>query len=400
MIGIKKEWNAMKIIESYNVKNDCYVTNKNNPSGKYLEFQKNGPKGLMLHSVGCAQPSAKVFANAWNKSGYEVAVHAVLQDDGSVYQCLPWNYRGWHAGGTANNTHIGVEMTEPDCIKYTSGSTFTCSNLQKAKQQVAGTYETAVELFAYLCKKYGLDPLKDGVIISHAEGAKRGVASNHGDPSHLWNQLGTGYTMDGFRKDVKAKMSPATQTVYRVRKTWSDAASQIGAYTSLDNAKNACDKAGSAYRVFNESGKVIYPVSTTSTSTSFKVGDQVKLVAGAKYYNGQMIPDFVFDSKLYVRELQDNGNVVISTLKTGAITGVVNKKYLTKITSSSSSAFASYKVQVTVSALNIRAGAGTNYQIAGCIRDKGVYTIVGQSGNWGKLKSGKGWICLDYTKKV
>lgn len=59
-----------------------------------------------------------------------------------------------------------------------------------------------------------------------------------------------------------------------------------------------------------------------------------------------------------------------------------------------------YLVKVTATALNIRSGAGTNNSIVGCIRDKGTYTIVETSGNWGKLKSGAGWICLDYTTKV
>lgn len=60
----------------------------------------------------------------------------------------------------------------------------------------------------------------------------------------------------------------------------------------------------------------------------------------------------------------------------------------------------SYLVKVTTGALNIRAGAGTQYPITGQIRDKGTYTIIETQGNWGKLKSGTGWICLDYTSKV
>lgn len=59
----------------------------------------------------------------------------------------------------------------------------------------------------------------------------------------------------------------------------------------------------------------------------------------------------------------------------------------------------SYLVTVTTGALNIRSGAGTGNSVVGCIRDKGTYTIVETSGNWGKLKSGLGWICLDYTNK-
>lgn len=58
-----------------------------------------------------------------------------------------------------------------------------------------------------------------------------------------------------------------------------------------------------------------------------------------------------------------------------------------------------YKVKVTANALNIRKGAGMNYSVVGCIRDHGVYTIVETKDNWGKLKSGAGWICLDFTKR-
>lgn len=59
-----------------------------------------------------------------------------------------------------------------------------------------------------------------------------------------------------------------------------------------------------------------------------------------------------------------------------------------------------YKVKVTGSALNIRSLPSTSSKIVGCIRNYGVYTIVETKGNWGKLKSGAGWICLDYTKRI
>lgn len=191
----------MKLVENILTKNPCYTAGK-----------KITVKGLMLHSVGCPQPKASVFINSWNSASYTAAcVHGFIDgNDGTVHQTLPWNHRGWHCGsgsnGSGNNTHIGVEMCEPACIKYTSGSNFTCSDLATAKAVAKRTYEAAVELFAYLCKKYNLNPLADGVIISHREGHSRGIASNHGDPEHLWNGLGMGYTMDGFRKAVKTAM--------------------------------------------------------------------------------------------------------------------------------------------------------------------------------------------------
>ena len=59
-----------------------------------------------------------------------------------------------------------------------------------------------------------------------------------------------------------------------------------------------------------------------------------------------------------------------------------------------------YLVRITANVLNVRAGAGKNYRINTQVRKNQVYTIVDQKNNWGKLKSGAGWICLDYTQKV
>lgn len=178
----------MQIIPAFVTQNKCYQ------AGAPLT-----PRGIMLHSVGTPQPSAAVFARSFNQyqpGGASVCVHAFAQADGTVYQLLPWEMRGWHCGGSANSTHIGVEMTEPS-----AGMTYA-----EAAEQIAGTYHTAVELFAELCKQYELDPAQDGVIIGHAEGHRRGVASNHADPDYLWGAYSMGYTMDGFRRDVAEAM--------------------------------------------------------------------------------------------------------------------------------------------------------------------------------------------------
>ena len=72
----------------------------------------------------------------------------------------------------------------------------------------------------------------------------------------------------------------------------------------------------------------------------------------------------------------------------------------TKSDSKSGSSGDVYLVKVTCDALNIRKGPGTGYAVVGCICGRGTYTIVGTSGNWGRLKSGVGWICLDYTSRA
>ena len=166
------------------------------------------PQGIMLHSIGCPQPNAAVMAHRYNTyqpDGQSVCVHGFVQRDGTYYHTLPYNLRAWHCGGSANQTHIGIEMTEPASIVYTGGASWRDLDPDATEAHVRGTYAAAVELFAQLCTQYALDPLEDGVIISHAEGAARGVASAHADPTHLWRAFGL--TMDGFRADVAAKMA-------------------------------------------------------------------------------------------------------------------------------------------------------------------------------------------------
>lgn len=225
----------MEIVQSIMKNNPCYKAGK-----------KIAVKGLMLHSVGCPQPSAETFIRNWDKPEQTRAcVHAFIDGNtGKVYQTLPWDHRAWHAGGSANNTHIGVEMCEPSCIKYTGGATFTCTDQTAAMEVIKRTYNAAVELFAFLCREYHLDPLADGVVISHKEGYDRGIASGHGDPNHLWNGVQSGYTMDGFRKDVKAAMG-SEQTVQQTAQAMAGQAKEAAekAQAIAGQAKEAVGKA-------------------------------------------------------------------------------------------------------------------------------------------------------------
>lgn len=176
----------------------------------YKAGKKITVKGIMVHSTGANNPNLcryvgpddgllgkNAYNNHWNTAypgGQSVCVHAFIGKlkDGTIgtYQTLPWDRRGWHAGGTANNTHIGFEICEDSLIDAT---------------YFKKVYQEAVELTAMLCKEYGLDPMADGVIIDHREGAKRGTASNHGDVGHWFPKHGK--SMDTFRADVKALLS-------------------------------------------------------------------------------------------------------------------------------------------------------------------------------------------------
>lgn len=175
--------------------NDCYKAGK-----------KITPRGVMVHSTGENNPSLKRYVgpddgllgankynNHWNMSGISKCVHAFIGrlENGTIatYQTLPWNHRGWHCGGAGNNTHISFEICEDglnDAVYFDE------------------VYREAVELTAFLCDKYNLDPMADGVVICHKEANDRGIASNHGDVLHWFPKHGK--TMDAFRQDVRTVM--------------------------------------------------------------------------------------------------------------------------------------------------------------------------------------------------
>ena len=278
----------------------------------YKAGRKITVKGIMVHSTGANNPWLKRYVgpddgklgknqynNHWNTyhpGGREVCVHGFIGKlaDGTVatYQCLPWDHRGWHAGGSANNTHIGFEICEDD---LTDGAYF------------AKVYKEAVELCAYLCKQYGLTEKN---IICHSEGYKQGVASNHGDVMHWFPKHGK--SMDTFRAEVKALLTtdakedepaqeetPAvtypeklTSGYYRVRKTWKDSKSQVGAYRILKNAKAAADKKPGTY-VFTNDGVAIYPEKAAETYRIHTVvkGDTLWDIAKKYLGDGSRYPE-------------------------------------------------------------------------------------------------------------
>lgn len=263
----------LNIVENILTKNDCYR------KGDTIK-----PIGMQLHTIGTAQNTSSALASYWNQSGVEACVHYCVdaETERLVRHFLPDNRRSWGDGGFGNGNLITVELMESDYMKYTGGANYTVTNESKFKADVTRAYNTAVYFFAYKCKQYGWNPLEkmpNGLyrISSHDEGRRLGLSTAHVDPTHIWNRYG--WTMDQFRRDVKKVMdggeisintdtsSTSSTKYYRVRKTWSDEKSQLGAYTILQNAKDNCPV---GYSVFDESGKAVYipQPSNNSSSTS------------------------------------------------------------------------------------------------------------------------------------
>ena len=184
----------MRLYKALLTRNDCYLR------GRTIR-----PRGVMVHSTGANNPYLRRYIapddgrlgtpspRHWNQGGVGACVHAMIGKlaDGSVcaYQTLPWTMRGWHCGRSGNDTHIAFEI---------------CEDSLTDKGYFQATYQAAVELTAYLCRRFNLNPLADGVVLCHSEGYQRGIASNHADVMHWWRKFGV--SMDNFRRDVAAAL--------------------------------------------------------------------------------------------------------------------------------------------------------------------------------------------------
>lgn len=205
-------------------------------------------------------------------------------------------------------------------------------------------YQKLITLCIDICKRNGKKKLlwlgdKDKT-LNYSPAADEMVLT-----VHRWfaNKSCPGDWMYARMGDLASKVTAALgdtattpKQLYRVRKTWSDSKSQKGAYKILANAKACADK-NPGYSVFDTGGNAVY---TSETGSAGVPGD------------------------------------------------------------------ATFKVRVSVPDLNIRSGPGTNYAATGRFTGAGVFTITavqsgqGSSSGWGKLKSGAGWIALDYAKRV
>lgn len=104
------------------------------------------------------------------------------------------------------------------------------------------------------------------------------------------------------------------------------------------------------------------------------------------------------DTEADFKKWNDLGAELIANAIVEGITGqVVQEKPVDKPIQPSTT---SYTVKVTADVLNVRSGPGTNYKVNTQVRKGEIYTIVGESNGWGKLKSGAGWISLEYASRT
>jgi hypothetical protein len=265
--------------------------------------------------------------------GREASCNYGIGKDGKIALCVEEKNRSWCSSSAENDQRaVTIECASDSTAPYAFNT---------------AVYNALIELCVDICKRNGKNKLlwlgdktktlnyapKSGEMVLTVH---RWFANKSCPGDWMYSRMGDLATtvtkrLSGVSGGGSTTTTPTGKTLYRVRKSWSDAKSQIGAFSVLANAKSLVDK-NPSYKVFDESGKVVYEKGSTST------------------------------------------------------------------------AFKPYTVRVTATDLYIRKGAGTNYSANGFIRP-GVYTVVAESSGqgatkWGKLKSGAGWISLDYAKKL
>ena len=245
------------------VKINEYLLTKHNPNHIDMPSVSMESKviGITVHntdwiSVASGTTPAEQYTRATvNGNMKDVRVHYYV-DNVCAWQNLPLSLSGWHAAdgsGNGNRRTIAIE-----CIMSSAYN----STDKKSEDNCA-------RLAAALLKKYGLD-INHLYTHTHWLNVRDGKS---GSVDYL-NTARNSYKMcplyilphwAEFKKKVQGYMSSATtptpsalmaKQLYRVRKSWFDAKSQIGAFSSLENARKAC-KAG--YAVFDSNGKQVYP---------------------------------------------------------------------------------------------------------------------------------------------
>ena len=459
-------------------------------------------KYIVIHYVG-ALGGAKANCQYYAGQYIGASAHYFVGFDGEIWRSVEDADVAWHCGAKSykhgecrNSNSIGIEM----CVR--KRSTASMGATDKDWYFEDATVESAVELTRYLMDKYGV-PASN--VIRHYDVTGK-ICPNpyvYNCTQHVW---------DEFKKKISgstADNAADSKQLYRVRKNWEDAKSQLGAYSVLENAKAACKD---GYTVYDESGKAVYGAELqpandaagiiwafltgkglnayavaglmgnlyaesglnannlqNSYSKKFNMSDAeyTAAVDNGSYTNfvhdkaGYGLAQWTYYSRKQAlfdyakaaaasigdlnmqlaflwQELQGYKSVMkvlkaatsVRAASDAVLTGYekpadqsetvqkkraeYGQKYYDKYaagqqateTPQAAAPKVPFKVRVDIIDLNIRTGAGTNYAKTGEKTGVGVFTITevkegkGADAGWGKLKSGAGWVSLDYCTRL
>lgn len=256
-------------------------------SNRYIDYIVIHYTAGSTSRPGAAKNNAVMFADPSRGASADFIV-----DDSTIVQYNPdiKNRYCWHCGDNKNPYSMGGKFYGKCGNANSIGIEICCTNPNWKDTEPANTkawsftdsvIEKAVELTRYLMEQYGIPAER---VIRHYDVTGKLCPGIIG-----WNE-DSGNTTEWahFKERISgstAKTDDKTDTkkqIYRVRKTATDAKTQIGAFTVLDNAKKTADKS-SGYKVFDVSGNVVY---TPKTGKKKTVAEIAKEVIQGKWGNG------------------------------------------------------------------------------------------------------------------
>ena len=240
------------------------IANKGNYGGKR---DLSSIKYIVIHYTANDGDTDENNGKYFKNNVVQVSAHYFVDDD-SVTQSVPDDYVAYSVGGSkySDCATTGGGKLHGMATNYNTLSIEICDDVRNGVvYPSAKTIENAIELTKKKMKEYNIP--KENVIRHFDVSGKRCPAYWCGTSereskwkTEFWNKLST------TASATATATTSVKKELYRVRKSWADAASQIGAFESLDNAKKACK---SGYSVFDSSGKIVYSVVSATKTDNF-----------------------------------------------------------------------------------------------------------------------------------
>ena len=233
----------------------CYTKispNKSVPRSKAIDT-------ITIHCM-AGQLSVETCGNVFAPTSRKASSNYGIGPDGRIGMYVEEKDRSWCTSSSANDNRAVT-------IEVASDSKHPYAVTDKA-------YKALIDLVTDICKRNGIKKLvwstSKNDRVNHLNGCNMTVHRDYANKScpgdYLYNRHGQ--IAEEVNKRLGSSSGGGTQTghMYRVRKTWADAGSQVGAYSVLANAKKECDK-HKGYSVFDENGTKVYPEESSSSQT-------------------------------------------------------------------------------------------------------------------------------------
>lgn len=236
--------------------------------------------GARTHSIDRITPhcvvgqlSAESICGCFTSESRQASCNYGIGTDGRISLCVEEKNRSWCSSSRENDQRaVTIECASDKSEPYAMNDKVYASLINLCVDICKRNGKSNLLWFGDKNKSLNYSPKSDEMVLT----VHRWFANKSCPGDWLYNRLGnlasevTKRLSSGSTSTGGTSTPSNTKTLYRVRKAWSDASSQIGAYSSLDNAKAMVDK-NPGYCVFDSNGKAVYPTSAASGFTSYKV---------------------------------------------------------------------------------------------------------------------------------